>query len=211
MDAMKDEVEEQTKEQKRISKAVRFATKKHDGQFRKDSDLPYIVHPMAVLSQIAEWEITDQVPRLAAVTHDVREDCGVTYEELVAVVGKEAADVVEELSFFPDLRSDIPKHIQKQDYMRSFATSSIPALAVKFADRCCNTYDWLAAGNPYAKKYWKKADDLFSAFITRREEVIEYFGGPEKIDGRKNPQREVGLTVFIKMQHTRTCITGMVQ
>ena len=203
---------EQTDEQKeQIRHAVRFATEKHDGQFREGSGLPYIVHPIAVLSQVAEWEVTDHVARLAAVTHDVREDCGVSHEELLAVVGVEAASVVCELSFFPNLKSDVPKHVQKQEYMRNFMMSSIPALVVKLADRCCNTYDWMAAGNPYAKKYWGKANDLFSAFVTRRNEIIEYYGGPEKVDGKKNPQRIIGETIYIKMQYTHTCIKGMIQ
>lgn len=198
-------------QQKRLCRTVRFATKKHDGQFRKESGLPYIVHPMAVLSQIAEWEIPTFVTWLAALTHDTMEDCGVSQDELVNVIGKKGAAIVRELSFFPALNSEVPKHIQKQKYMQSFMTSSVHALVVKYADRCCNTYDWVVSGNSYAKKYWKKADPLFSAFTTRRDEIIEFFGGPEKIDGKKNPQRGVGLTIFTKMQYTRTCITGMVQ
>ena len=69
-------------DEKRIHRAVKFVTKAHDGQFRKESFLPYIVHPMAVLSMIAEWEIQDPTTRLAALSHDVIEDCDVTQEQL---------------------------------------------------------------------------------------------------------------------------------
>ena len=203
MDAMKVWSDQ---EQKIIHRTVRFVTKEHDGQFRKESGLPYIVHPMAVLSQIAEWEIPTFVTWLVALSHDVMEDCNVSQDELEKVVGKRGAAIVRELSFFPLVTGeDVPVHIQKQKYMRSFMTSSVHALVVKLADRCCNTHDWVVAGNPYAKKYWKKAGDLFGAFTTRRTEIIDLFGGPD------NPQREVGETIFVKMQYTRTCISGMVR
>jgi (p)ppGpp synthase/HD superfamily hydrolase len=198
-------------DEKRIHRAVKFVTKAHDGQFRKESFLPYIVHPMAVLSMIAEWEIQDPTTRLAALSHDVIEDCDVTQEQLAKVIGVKASEVVRELSFFPNGLSEIPANIQKQEYMRSFRESSVDALVIKVADRCCNTYDWVVAGNKYAKKYWGKASDLFSAMTSRREEIVTYFGGPEKIDGRKNPQREMGEVIFTKMRYTRTCIDGMVQ
>lgn len=198
-------------EQKRLHRTVRFVTKMHDGQFRKESGLPYIVHPMAVLSQIAEWEVPTFVTWLVALTHDVMEDCGVSQDELENVIGKKGAAIVRELSFLPATDEDVPKHIQKQKYMQSFMTSSVHALVVKFADRCCNTHDWAVSGNPYGKKYWKKADSLFVAFTTRKDEIITFFGGPEKINGEKNPQREVGAIIYTKMQYTRTCISGMVQ
>lgn len=199
------------REQKILHRTVRFATKKHDGQFRKEGGLPYIVHPMAVLSQIAEWEVPTLVTWLVAITHDVMEDCGVSQDELEKVIGKEGAAIVRELSFFPVLLDLVPKHIQKQEYMKSFMTSSVHALVVKCADRCCNTHDWVVSVNSYVTEYWKKADPLFSVFTTRRAEIVEFYGGPERIDGRKNPQREVGETIFTKMQYTRTCISGMVQ
>ena len=207
MDAMKVWDDQ---EQKQLHRTVRFVTKMHDGQFRKESGLPYIVHPMAVLSQIAEWEIPTFVTWLVALSHDVMEDCNVSQDQLEKAVGNEGAAIVRELSFFPDVTDegvldDVPVHIQKQKYMRSFTTSSVHALVVKFADRCCNTHDWVVAGNPYAKKYWKKADDLFGAFTTRKMEIIDFFGGPE------NPQREVGEIIFVKMQYTRTCISRMVR
>ncbi len=196
---------------KQLHDTVRFVTENHHGQFRKERGLPYIVHPMAVLSQIVEWEIPTFVTWLAALSHDVMEDCGVSQWGLEKVIGVEAAEIVRELSFFPNRKSEVPRHIQKQEYMRSFMTSSVHALVVKVADRCCNTHDWVASGDPYAKKYWKKADDLFSAFTTRRNEIITFFGGPEKIEEEKSPQRELGETIFTKMQYTRTCISGMVQ
>ena len=203
MDAMKVWSDQ---EQKILHRTVRFVTKKHDGQFRKESGLPYIVHPMAVLSQIAEWEIPTFVTWLVALSHDVMEDCNVSQDELEKVVGKRGAAIVRELSFFPVVAGeDVPVHIQKQKYMRSFMISSVHALVVKFADRCCNTHDWVVAGNPYAKKYWKKADNLFDAFTTRKMEIIDFFCGPE------DTQREVGETIFVKMQYTRTCISGMVR
>ena len=35
-----------------IQKAIIFATKKHEGQKRKGTDIPYIVHPMEVMQTL---------------------------------------------------------------------------------------------------------------------------------------------------------------
>lgn len=56
-----------------ITKAVAFATAAHDGQFRKYTGEPYIVHPMAVAKTVADFGgDTNQV--IAAYLHDTIED-----------------------------------------------------------------------------------------------------------------------------------------
>lgn len=155
-----------------MDEVVMFAAKCHAGQTRKGNCLPYIVHPIGVLSLIAQWGVKCQVARKAAVCHDVREECpDVTYDQLVAVVGKEAADVCEELTFFPDAKSSLTEQDQKHQYMKTFMNKSIIALVVKMADRVCNTLDFFHGDDPkYAAKYWSKGKPLFEAFKTRCEE-----------------------------------------
>jgi len=68
--------------------ALAFATKAHKGQFRKNSKLEYITHPIAV-AEIAEklyvdylgTDKTDDV-YVAAILHDVIEDTKFTYEDI---------------------------------------------------------------------------------------------------------------------------------
>lgn len=209
--------------QKDIDKTIKWVFGKHLGQYRKHPEempLPYFVHPMGVLQLIAQWGITNVVTRKASVGHDVREDCGVTYEQVAKALGQETADVIEELTFIPDPKLELPDHVQKQEYMRSFMGKSVHALVIKVADRCCNTLDWIDAGGDYAPKYWKKADDLFSAFVTRKDQIVTFYGGPEpKTLGLKQntpefkaakKQRELGEIVYTRMCYTRTEITRLV-
>ena len=174
-----------------------FAYRAHRGQFRKGSGLPFIVHPLAVLSQISEWGITNLVIWKAAICHDVREDCPkVTFDHLCGVIGEEAARIVEELSFFPDRSLPIAIPEQKAQYMNTFGDKSVPALVIKWADRICNTFDFLSVDPEYAKVYWRKASKLFEAVMEREQQINEYF-------------KDEGLAGH--MRYTATTLGGMTQ
>ena len=60
---------------RRFAEAVEFATVMHDGQVRKGSGVPYISHPLAVAA-IALQHGADEDQAIAALLHDVPEDCG---------------------------------------------------------------------------------------------------------------------------------------
>lgn len=87
----------ENKEWYRAVDALEFAIEKHDGVFRKDKTTPYILHPVDVARFVLTLPNlmyrTDSVA--ASLLHDVREDCGVSHQELVTLVGTMAADAVE--------------------------------------------------------------------------------------------------------------------
>lgn len=65
-----------------VEKAIRFATKAHEGQFRKGTDRPYIVHPLEVGKIL--WEMTaDEEVIAAGILHDTIEDCKEVTEEIL--------------------------------------------------------------------------------------------------------------------------------
>ena len=78
---------------KLLTKAIAFASKKHEGQKRKGTDIPYIVHPLEALS-IASTIANDENVLAATVLHDVVEDCGVSLREIKFRFGKEVARLV---------------------------------------------------------------------------------------------------------------------
>jgi len=81
-----------------IDKAIEFATKEHEGQFRKGTKRPYIVHPIEVYDIVSTMTMDEEV-RSAAVLHDTMEDCGdVTYELLAEEFFPRVADMVAEQS-----------------------------------------------------------------------------------------------------------------
>lgn len=77
-----------------INKAIEFATKAHEGQLRKGTKRPYIVHPIEVADIVATMT-TDEEIISAAVLHDTIEDCeGVTREVLAREFSERVAYIV---------------------------------------------------------------------------------------------------------------------
>lgn len=65
-----------------IERAIAFATQAHEGQFRKGTTRPYIVHPLEVGEIVASMTDDEEIIS-AAILHDTIEDCeGVTRERI---------------------------------------------------------------------------------------------------------------------------------
>jgi (p)ppGpp synthase/HD superfamily hydrolase len=84
-----------------IEQAIAIAVKAHAGQTDKAGQ-PYILHPLRVMLRVQTPE-----ERIAAVLHDVVEDCGVTLDELRAAGFPEAAlEAVEILTHAPQVSEE---------------------------------------------------------------------------------------------------------
>jgi (p)ppGpp synthase/HD superfamily hydrolase len=77
--------------------AFRFADLAHACQLRRYSGRPYIEHPVAVARLVMRFD-HDEPMVMAALLHDVREDCGVTRATLLAEFGLDVADLVDDLT-----------------------------------------------------------------------------------------------------------------
>lgn len=104
----------------------------HFGQTRKNTGLPYIVHPVAVMEIVSLYSLDEDV-LTATVLHDSIEDCNYTYEMLVRNFNERVAGLVVELT---NIRLDksIPRHIRKQADKARLETISKEAKLVKLAD-----------------------------------------------------------------------------
>ena len=89
----------------KVSEAIVFAVKAHDGMRRKKSDAPYILHPMEAATIVGTMT-SDYDVIAAAVLHDVVEDAGVTIEEIEEKFGSRVRELVE--SETEDKRADLP-------------------------------------------------------------------------------------------------------
>lgn len=69
-----------------IERAYKLAERAHDGQMRSSGD-PYITHPVAAAHILAELHLDHQTI-MAALMHDVIEDCDVTKQDLTAELVK---------------------------------------------------------------------------------------------------------------------------
>ena len=81
-----------------VNRAIAFATKAHEGQLRKGTQRPYIVHPIEV-GDIVSTMTRDEEIISAAILHDTIEDChGITKEVLAEEFSERVADMVAQES-----------------------------------------------------------------------------------------------------------------
>ena len=121
-------------------KAIAFAMQAHEGQTRKGSGLPYIVHPVEVFSIVKKYKESRVIDELlaAAALHDTVEDCDVTID----TISKEFSPLVA--SIVAELTNDVVKVrvLGKEAYMNAKLTSlSSWALVIKLADMLANSSD----------------------------------------------------------------------
>lgn len=77
----------------KIQKAIVFATLAHEGQCRKGTNIPYIVHPMEVM-QILTANGCNETVILAGILHDTLEDTQTTPEDILHNFGQDVLDLV---------------------------------------------------------------------------------------------------------------------
>jgi len=76
-----------------IEKAKIFATKAHLGQTRKNSDVPYITHPIRVAERLEMAGCSKELIA-AAYLHDAVEDTDVTLKDIQEAFGPRVAEIV---------------------------------------------------------------------------------------------------------------------
>jgi len=81
-----------------IYEAITYATKMHEGEYRKKTDIPYIVHPFSAMYSLKDCGIEDQNVLIATLLHDVIEDSGGTYDDINAQFGTQVAKLVSSVS-----------------------------------------------------------------------------------------------------------------
>ena len=79
-----------------IHKAIYWAKKYHDGQFRKSGE-PYYTHPLEVAYMVSEYKLTTNVI-VTAILHDVVEDSEATVGMIVDAFSWRIAEMVDRLT-----------------------------------------------------------------------------------------------------------------
>lgn len=120
-----------------LLKAINFATKKHAGQVRRTTGLPYMVHPLAV-AELVSSIINSEELIIISVLHDTLEDTETSFEELKGLFGYRVALIVKELTTDGILCNQIGKEAYQCERLPKL---SIAALFIKLADILCNYQD----------------------------------------------------------------------
>jgi (p)ppGpp synthase/HD superfamily hydrolase len=118
--------------------ALAYASDLHAGQARKDTEIPYVSHLLAVASIVMEAGGTED-ESIAALLHDAPEDQGgePTLEAIRTRFGNAVAEIVAECSDTFETPKP-PWKERKRAYIASLATATLGALLVSAADKLHN-------------------------------------------------------------------------
>ncbi|MBI4639504.1 MAG: HD domain-containing protein [Candidatus Tectomicrobia bacterium] len=147
-----------------IFDAIEFATKAHTGQFRKGTNVPYIVHPLAVAKTLIDCGCSEEVI-VAGILHDTVEDTSVTLEDIRQLFGEEVAKLVEGASE-PD-KSDTWEN-RKRHTIEYLKTAPINILLVACADKFDNI-------KTIREDYAKVGESIWSRFNRSKEHQRWYY------------------------------------
>ena len=121
-----------------IVAAGRTAAAAHEGQFRRSGE-PYITHPVAVATIVAELGLDEQTVA-AALLHDAVEDTGLTLETIEETFGEGVARVVDGVTKLDRLQFN-SKEAQQAATIRKMLVAMADdwrVLLIKLADRLHN-------------------------------------------------------------------------
>jgi GTP diphosphokinase / guanosine-3',5'-bis(diphosphate) 3'-diphosphatase len=121
-----------------VVRAYEFAERAHEGQYRRSGD-PYISHPLAVANILIDMHM-DHESLMAAMLHDVLEDCGVGKEHLADLFGAEVAELVDGVSKIAQIKFESKAEQQAENLRKMMLamTRDIRVILVKLADRLHN-------------------------------------------------------------------------
>ncbi len=121
-----------------VYRAYLFGAEAHEGQQRASGE-PYIYHPLAVASILAEMQM-DYKCLMAAILHDVIEDTETAKEQVAKVFDEEIAELVDGVSKLTQI--DFRTHAEAQAAnirkMLLAMTKDIRVILIKLADRLHN-------------------------------------------------------------------------
>lgn len=152
----------------RFHRAFLFAAEKHAGQTRKASTIPYIAHLMGVASLVLEAG-GDEDLAIAALLHDVVEDCGGVpmLKQVRRRFGARVAKVVDGCTDAYTIPKP-PWRERKERYISHLKTADLDTRLVSAADKLNNVRSILS-------DYRQVGEAIWSRFHGGREGTLWYY------------------------------------
>ncbi len=119
-----------------LERAYTTAERLHAGQMRKSGD-PYITHPLAVTTILADMGMTEPT-LVAALLHDTVEDTPYALEELTRDFGEEVAQLVDGVTKLDKVKYGDTAQAETIRKMIVAMSRDIRVLVIKLADRLHN-------------------------------------------------------------------------
>lgn len=121
-----------------IEKSIMYATKMHEGQFRKSGE-PYISHTMNVGYILATLHCGPKTIA-AGLLHDVLEDCDIPKEVLISEFDEEVVELVESVTKIGNIQFKDEKEYLAANHRKIFIAMAkdIRVILIKLVDRLHN-------------------------------------------------------------------------
>ena len=95
-----------------VEDAYQYAVEAHEGQWRKSGE-PYVEHPLQVAITLADLQL-DTGSLVAALLHDVLENCGIPVKEIESRFGSEVAKLVDGVTKLGKLSFQAPEEVTRR-------------------------------------------------------------------------------------------------
>lgn len=129
-----------TREQRKtIRKAFVMAENAHHNMRRKSGE-PYIFHPLAVATIVANEINLGTTSVVCALLHDVVEDTEVKISTIKSIFGDKVAAIIDGLTKIDDLEMDADASVQAENFRKIFIAmgNDVRVILIKLADRLHN-------------------------------------------------------------------------
>lgn len=147
-----------------LEKALLAASKSHEGQYRKNTDIPYITHPVAVGMILLKSGYSEEIVA-AGILHDTVEDTPLTLDEIKREFGSNIAEMVEGSSE-PD--KSLSWKDRKEHTIEFLKTASEEIRAVVCADKLHNIRSII-------RDYELVGEEIWSRFNAGKEQQKWYY------------------------------------
>ena len=140
-----------------LDRAIIFATEAHKGQFRKGTQIPYILHPMEAAA-IVSTMTTDTEIIAGAVLHDVVEDTDTTMDDIQEMFGDKVAFLVcsETENKRKNLSAQSTWKIRKQETLDHLKTASLDVKMLTLGDKLSNIRSIYHDYNTIGDALWQR-------------------------------------------------------
>lgn len=150
----------------RLRDAYEFAKMAHSAQKRKTGE-PYILHPIAVATIVAEELLMEANVVMAAFLHDVVEDTPYTIDDIKKSFGDDVAFLVDVVTKKKKQKYDESKQVDNYRQMLNSIQYDIRALLIKLADRMHNMRTLSSMPADKQMKIAGETDYFYAPFTNR--------------------------------------------
>ena len=148
-----------------VLRAYRVAHRAHEGQTRKSGD-PYITHPVAVATILAEIGMTPTT-LAAALLHDTVEDTDYSLDQLREDFGSEIAVMVDGVTKLDKIEYGAAAQSETVRKMIVAMSRDIRVLVIKLADRLHNARTWKYVPAASSGRKAKETLEIFAPLAHR--------------------------------------------